>query len=330
MNEIITMAAEPSEAERREAWLAARRQHITATDVAKLLGLSKFGGPTSVYLDKLGEAEVTETERMRWGRRLEAAILAGFAERMNVPVELADPYSLTVCPDEPLIAASLDGRVQPGGAPVDAKNIMRLDPTKWGEELTDQIPDDYALQLAVQMACTGADEAFIAALFGGQQLRVYRVHRDNDVISTAIDAAREFWQRYVVTRTSPPPDGSLAYSEHLSKRLKQTTSLIVDANEEVETWASILKEARGQAMEIGKVIEEAEQNIKEHIGDAAGVKGQGFRIMWRKVGSGYAVDWQAVVNELALSVDGKLLSELIVKHSKPTGGYRRFVPHFED
>lgn len=270
-----------TEDERRAVWLAERRKHITATDAGKILGLSRFGGPTAVYLDKKGEAVVEETERMRWGRRLEEAIIGGFSEKLNLSVELADPYTLVLSPSEPLLACSLDARVLPDGPPVDAKNIRFLDLSLWGEEGTDQVPDEYGIQMQVQMDCLGQREAYLAALFSGQTLRVYHFHADPDIAGTVKEASRDFWRRYVETDTLPPPDGSLAYSEHLTKRLRQTSEMIVEADETSTEWARVLRSARADAKEIKKVIEEAEQNLKERIGEAAGVKGPGFRITWK-------------------------------------------------
>ena len=66
---------EVDEAARKEAWLSERRKHITGTDVAAILGLSRFKTPLRVWLEKKGEIEPDENEAMRWGKRLERVIL---------------------------------------------------------------------------------------------------------------------------------------------------------------------------------------------------------------------------------------------------------------
>ena len=57
---------EVDEAARKEAWLSERRKHITGTDVAAILGLSRFKTPLRVWLEKKGEIEPDENEAMRW------------------------------------------------------------------------------------------------------------------------------------------------------------------------------------------------------------------------------------------------------------------------
>ena len=110
----------PTEAERRAIWLEDRKTAVTGTDVAAILGLSRFSSPIQVYLDKKGLATVTENEAMRWGKRLERPILEAYAEAQQVGITFADSYTLHRVPGFPLLGASLDAvRIQ-DNAPVDA------------------------------------------------------------------------------------------------------------------------------------------------------------------------------------------------------------------
>lgn len=324
------MAAEDT---KREAWLAARRQHITATDVGKIMGLSPFGGPTSVWLDKKGlSAPFTESERMRWGRRLEEAILAGYAETKGVEVWLADPHDLVVCEAHPILAASLDGTVVPDGAPVDAKNIGRYDPSKWGDDGTAQIPDQYALQLAVQMLVTNAPYADLAVLFSGARLQTYRVHRNEEIEATIISTATEWWERYIIEGVQPPPDGTEAYSDHLSKKLRQQSERLVSATDEATEWAAILRDTDAKLKVLATVKEEAQQYLKEAIADAAGIEGPGFRATWKTAASTASADYMAMAMFLASEqgLQGEALQTIIDRFTTTKPGSRRFLSKWTD
>lgn len=71
----------PHDAERDE-WLEARRAGVTASEVAAVLGLSKYESPRSLYHRKRGEIpDEDDNDAMKWGRRLEAPIADEFADR---------------------------------------------------------------------------------------------------------------------------------------------------------------------------------------------------------------------------------------------------------
>jgi len=60
----------------RDAWLAARREGITATDIGVILGLVAWDSPFALYWRKKGKLpEVEESDRMRLGSWLEDAIM---------------------------------------------------------------------------------------------------------------------------------------------------------------------------------------------------------------------------------------------------------------
>jgi putative phage-type endonuclease len=327
---VTSQAVEPtSETE----WLAKRRLHVTATDASKILGLSRFGGPTTVYFDKVPDetapAVISERrlELMTWGRRLEEAIIVAFAERTEQAVALADPHTLLVSEADPLLACSLDAWVTPSGEPVDAKNVRAFRPELWGEDGSDVIPDEYAIQLAVQMACTKTRLAFLPVLFSGQELRIYHVEHDPDVETMVTEAAHDFWERYVLTRTPPPPDGSSAYTEHLSRTLRQRSGDLIRVDDATTMeWAEALREAREQRAAIAKVEEEAEQNLKERIGDFLGLTGPGFRITWKQAAGTPKTDWEAVARTLA--TDPEVFARVTAANTTTKAGSRRFLPTF--
>ena len=59
----------------RSKWLARRRRGITATDVAAILGMSKYATPLDVYLTKRDGDQKEATYAMQRGNALEPLLI---------------------------------------------------------------------------------------------------------------------------------------------------------------------------------------------------------------------------------------------------------------
>ena len=66
----------------KEMWLTYRRMGIGGSDVAPLLGLSKWKSELELWLDKTGQAEELEgeNEAMLWGNIMEPILRSHFEE----------------------------------------------------------------------------------------------------------------------------------------------------------------------------------------------------------------------------------------------------------
>lgn len=188
----------------RAEWLKIRRAGIGGSDVAAICGLDGYKSPYGIYLDKRGEIPFdTDSEEARWGRRLEKVIAAGWSEDVGIPLlpspgtvanrlrrwMLANPDFLAGDPDRPAI--------------VEIKNRSAYQLNDWETG----VPDGPALQAQWYMAVTGAVEAFVVALVGGNTLRWHRLARDQPLIETLIGIANRF-RSDVLAGRAPVPDGS--------------------------------------------------------------------------------------------------------------------------
>jgi len=281
-------AATITEAQRREAWLADRRTAITGTDVAAILGLSRFSSPIQVYLEKKGLAETKEeTEAMRWGKRLERPILDAYAEAQGVAITYADPFTLHRVPDFPILGASLDA-VRCDRAPVDAKNTRHRS-DDWGEDGTDQIPVYYAAQLAVQMMVQQTDFADLAVLFSGQDFSWFRVHRDPETEAMLKERVAAWWERHIVQDIPPDPDGSESSTRWLAKRFARHTEAVREATPEVLEWVRRRHEADAAEKAAKALKQEAENHIKAFLGDAQAIPGL---VTWKNNRPGKDVNYE--------------------------------------
>ena len=132
--------------EARLAWLEARQQGISGTDVAALMGLFRWKGPWDIYREKTEPVtDVDESEAAFWGRRLEAAVAEEWARRNGVSVEgfnFQDPPVATHV-EEPWRIGTPDyavmGQVLPAGLPevigvLEVKTASAWKAKEWGDD----------------------------------------------------------------------------------------------------------------------------------------------------------------------------------------------------
>lgn len=321
----MTQLAEVSPAQRRAEWLELRRQHITSTDTAKILGVSEHGAAIDVWLDKRNAAEqAPPPEWMEWGNRLQPAILEGYADKVQVPIQHVDPYGLIRSDQHPLFAASLDARWTQGDQrPVDAKNVGFLRAELWGDEWTDQIPADYIVQLQHQMLVTNTPVADLAALFGGRLLRVYRVQRDEEIIQAILEAGTNFWLRYIEPGTQPPVDASATWTKLLNASI-QRTQQIIEAGPQEQAWAADLREADLRYIAAETKYDELANNLRAAIGEHAGMKGPGFRIAFKQSKPTTKIEWEQVAMELAQLAGPDAFKSAVEGHTSTKPGVRSF------
>lgn len=270
--------------QRTPEWLEARQSGIGSSDAPIVAGVSRWGDLRTLYAEKLGlTAPVVETERMSWGLRLEDVIADAYVERTGRRVRRA--RHLLRHPDLAWMLASLDRQVlgQPGiveikttGHPTD----------EWGPDGSDLIPEAYLVQVQHAMAVAGAEWADLAALFAGQQLRIYRIGRDAGLIDMLIDLEGRFWQ-HVTTRT-PPPDMNPATRPALVREG------VEPATPQVTSLAGRLRALRAAAEAADAAKTEAEDELRAALGAAAEVAGDGFRIVYRPNRDSKRTDWKLV------------------------------------
>jgi len=238
----------------REDWLKARTTGIGGSDVAAILGLSKWQTPLQVYQEKRGEIEPqADNDAMRWGRYLEPVVRQAYADETGREVRVLD--ELVRHPANDFMIANLDGFVLPTDGPrrvFEAKTARTGD--GWGEPGTDQIPQPYLLQVQHYMAVTGFIVADVAVLIGGSDFRLYEVPADAELQQMLVDAEAEFWAR--VQAGEPPEPVSYADVQARFGRSSKTNSVL--AGDDVLQALQQLRELKTQA----KHLELAEEQWK--------------------------------------------------------------------
>lgn len=201
------------------AWLAARRNGISASDVAAVLGFSEYATPWEVWADKtrLRPHEVDATkEAIRLGVALEPWLLRQAGYMLDVEVRhtahrlyahpraawrLASPDGETV--DGTLIEAKTSGIASGFGAP-----------RGWTDT---RVPLGYEFQCRWQMHVMDRERVELIALVAGLGLRRYTIFRDLALEADMIAQVGVWRTRHLIEGAEPamgPSDNGLIIGAH--------------------------------------------------------------------------------------------------------------------
>lgn len=234
--------------------LKERKKGLGGSDIAAIFGLSKWMTPYQLYIDKTTDEiaeEDIDNDQIYWGNLLEPVILQVYTKKTGRLAKKPDPMIWSK--EHNFLFANLDA-ITNCGRIVEVKT-SRIS-SEWGEEGSDDIPQEYILQIQHYMLVTGMQVTDIAVLITGSDFRLYEVHADKELQSIIIDKAKQFWQM-VLDRT--PPEFTTV--EDVQHRFKDQNDSAFFANEDLLDAVIRIKKIKEQA----KILEKEEDDIKIKI-----------------------------------------------------------------
>jgi len=301
----------------REEWLGVRGNGIGSSDAAVAAGISPFKSPLELWLEKTGRQpapDLSANDAVFWGTTLETIIANVYADRTGAKVRKVN--AVLQHPEYLFMLANLDRLVL---HPTDGSGILEvktagLHSAQYWEK---GVPDSYQCQVLHALAVTGKEWCDVAVLIGGQDFRIYRVHRDDAKIADLILREERFWQ-CVMSDTPPSVDGSESCGKALSSMYPADKGEVLDFIEDTgmnklfsDYWS--IRQQREAAEEQEILLK---QQMQERLGFASGAILDCGRISWRKVKDSTATDFKKLAEENP---------ELVAKYEVIKPGYRRFV-----
>lgn len=269
----------------REHWLGERRRGIGGSDVAGILGLSRWSSPYQVWLDKTGRApDEDDTWPMFRGREDETKLRRWFTLRTGIAVTTTGMWRSR---RNPLAFANPDGLTSDGGLLECKSHSWRMG-DEWTEE---QVSDAAELQTQWYMEVLDLPHAWVIAQIGDDEPVIRRVERDRAMGAHLLQIAERFWRDHVVPDTAP---ALLATDLDTVKALHPTVSVATREVADVRRVRDLIVERdAGKAMEkAGKTQwQAAEAALIDLIGDAEALTVDGRPLVIRKTvnRSGYTV-----------------------------------------
>lgn len=256
-------------------WLAARRQGVTASEIASVMGLAPdtWPSPYALYHRKRGDLpDIEDTIALRVGRHFESLVCELFSDARPQLYLVGDGRELYAHPTRPWQLATPDSLVYEGrgDSPVavfEAKTAASYD--GWGPDGSDEIPVHYRCQVLWQCDVTGVDSWFLACLFThSRALRIYegvigsQAEADLEVMR---GAAREFLDRI---RWDNPPD--VDWRPQTSAALKHLHPSLEDRDAIIPRALARQYKAACRAYKAAEQRKKAAENrIRDRIGPAS-------------------------------------------------------------
>lgn len=213
-----------------------RKNGIGGSDAAALCGVSPYSTPRDLWFEKTADEQTSlDNIHLRIGNHFEPFIIKEYEKATGYTV--STPSNTFVHKDHPFLIAHVDGLVNETGHILEAKTCLSwYNAKKFGEEGTDQIPDEYLMQCVHYAAVLDKPAVEIAALVLGQ-LKLYRYERNDALEQKYINKATLFWEM-VQTRSIP---SASTYQEVMAdfKDTEETT-----CSDEAIAFAQSLKDEK--------------------------------------------------------------------------------------
>jgi len=270
------MTAKIFKFQNEQEWLDARKLDVTSTDMAALLGLSKFKSRFALWHEKktgIIANEFVENDRTKWGKRLQNVIAHGICEDNGWKGE---DLGLFYISDSSLrIGCSLDVLVDcpdRGKGLMEVKNVgLDAFAASWTDE---DAPAYYETQLQLELHMAnkaGIDLTWgvIAALVGGNSPKLYFRDYDREIGAMMEEQAQRFWLS-IEDGEEPKPDYAIdgPLLQKLRGAVQEKNTIDISTNNRV--YELIEEYGRGGDLEKeGKAMKEAAKaEMLDIIGNA--------------------------------------------------------------
>ena len=182
----------------REEWLLHRKKGIGASEAAAAVGLNPYMSALELWMIKTGrDTEMPKTDPnddsspMFWGNILEPVVAQCYTRRSGNKVRKVNAVLQHPDPENYWMLANLDYEVV-GNPTVQILECKTAG--EWGSRLwREGVPEYIQCQVQHQLAVTGKQAADVCVLLCGQELAIFRIERDDELIARLIELERRFW-----------------------------------------------------------------------------------------------------------------------------------------
>ena len=305
----------------REEWLKCRQDGIGGSDVAAIMGLSKYRTALDVYISKVEEIPETDSladnEFIYWGNVLEDVVAKEF-QRRNPEYKMIKTSYMYQHPEHKFMVANVDRLLyhpEHGWGVLEIKTASEYRNSHFEG---DEIPEEYLLQVQHYLGTIPELKySFLAVLVGGNKYKDFRMERDEELIETLTILEKDFWGNHVLAQNPPEIDGSEAATELLKTLYgpenAESGTEIIQLDNSLEKWLV----EYNLANEEEKAAKIRKENAINHLKQEMGNYQQGVladkKINWKVINS----------SDFNKKQFGKDHPELLEKYTSPKQ-YRTF------
>lgn len=263
-----------------------RHLYIGGSDIAKVMGLSRWGTPLSLWAEKTGKIppkDLSNIEAVELGNDLEDFVANKFSQKTGKAVRRSP--KVYQHPQYPYMVAHIDRLVTGTDELLECKTCSFFKKDEWeGEE----IPQEYILQVIWYLGITGRKVGYIAVLIGGQSFKYKKIEFDSELFDKMVESAKDFWQH---VQDDTPVDIVATDDETLKDLYSNHSEIMIDlipTDAQTKQACDVLEEKVGYLQEIKMHIKqlqdeqkEIETSVKDIIKDNLGIKTPKYIITWK-------------------------------------------------
>lgn len=204
-------------------WLELRRAGVGGSDVAAIMGWSKWSSAYALWALKSGLVQDSvQNEAMEWGSLLEPVIRQKFAD-LHPDWMVVDCDQTFAVESERWRLANVDGLIFTS----DSTGLLEIKTARFEDDWVSGVPLYYEAQVQWYLGNLGLSWAKVVVLFGGNSYREFDVVFDEVMFERLLERAREF-RECVVSGVAPDWDGSTATLETVRQLHPQIVDETVD------------------------------------------------------------------------------------------------------
>lgn len=277
--------------ENKGHWLRIRCRDVTSTEVSALFNLNPYVSHFELWHNKKDQVitQIDESDRMKWGTRLQDAIASGIAEDNGWIVRPIKYYGRL---EAERAGSSFDFEIEILSTNqtglLEIKNVDALQfKEKWiiedGEVV--EAPPHIELQVQHQLMVTGYEVAYIGALIGGNKVALLKRTPDKHIIEKIKEKIKKFWES--IDNNRPPAPDFIKDAEFISKLYSYASPGSVmngDDNDRLAVLVNDYKEISEQIKKLEESKGAAKAEMLMLIGDNEKVKADGYSISATVIG----------------------------------------------
>lgn len=251
-----------------------RMQYIGGSDIAAVLGQSRWKTPYRLWTEKTGKIivpDLSNVEAVEMGNRLEQFVADIFSDKTSKQVRRAP--KMYRHPEYPFLVANIDRLIVGGDELLECKTCSAYKLEEW----ENKIPIEYVLQVIWYLGITGRKRGWIACLIGGQKFDYKPIDFDQELFDLMVEKALKFWD--MVKNDVPPmilPEDDTTLAELYPTHTEDLIEI-----QEMNDRIAYLQEIKMHIDEMTKEKREIETELKTLIKDKAGVLTDRYKITWK-------------------------------------------------
>lgn len=258
-----------------------RKNGLGGSDIPKILGLSPYGSPLSVWCEKTGQIipeDISGKLPVKLGNKMEQVVAELFEEETGKKLLTVD--ETIVHPQYPFLMGHIDRKVEGEDAIVEIKTTSVYKAKDWESE---EIPPEAVIQTIYYMGLTGAKVGYVCCLIGNTDFKIKTIVRDAQIektIKEIFQKAVTFWNDFVIPKVMP---ATMSGDSDILSQLYPcpVPESVIDLGDEGARIIESLDSLKADRKVLDKEIEGQENTIKVMLGNhEMGITNR-YKVTWK-------------------------------------------------